>query len=335
MYDTKKTVYLSIAGMDPGWIVGKIAEDILAELKSNNITCRYGAPDGYQGEQIVYHLGYAYAKPQEKAEINSVFITHIDDKLKEKQIVDMKDDFDSFICMSHEYREFLRQLGFDKDKVFGVTLPTRNDYVRPVSLGIFSSYYSDNRKNEKWLFKFIEQEENAHLLNFVFIGPNWGVVLDKFSQSNVSFEWHNASRKLPYEYKFQQNKLSNLDHFFYLGFDGGAMGSYDAYAYGVPLMLSDDGYHKDIPNVENSFRNYEGFAKILRNIIALQKTRIDFFIENNNKNYVATLYKIWLELPLETTQIATTEDVVALKRGNYFSITARRLASALKRKLLK
>ena len=32
--------------------------------------------------------------------------------------------------------------------------------------------------------------------------------------------------------------------------DGGAMGSYDAYAYGKGLIISDNCYHKEIPNVD-------------------------------------------------------------------------------------
>ena len=62
--------------------------------------------------------------------------------------------------MSQEDREFLLQLGFDKEKTFGLALPVRNDYVRPLNLGIFSAYYKDGRKNEKWLLDFIKSEKN-------------------------------------------------------------------------------------------------------------------------------------------------------------------------------
>ena len=154
-FNKSTSFYISIAGMNPGWIVGKIAEDIKRELESKGYTCNYGAPIDYNNEDVCYHMGWAYAKPQKNAKINSLFITHIDDKFKENLLVSLKDKFDSFISMSSEYESFLDELGFDKTKVFGLTLPTRNQYVKPMSIGIFSSYYADNRKKRKMVIRIL------------------------------------------------------------------------------------------------------------------------------------------------------------------------------------
>ena len=56
-------VYLSIAGMDADWIVGMIAKDIKRVLGREGVDCDFGAPEKYNGQEICYHLGYAYAKP--------------------------------------------------------------------------------------------------------------------------------------------------------------------------------------------------------------------------------------------------------------------------------
>lgn len=329
----KTTFYISIAGMDPGWIVGKLAEDIKTELEIKGFKCNYGPPSGYNNEDICHHMGWAYAIPKKNAKINSLFITHIDDNLKEKSLVSLKDKFDLFICMSHEYESFLIELGFDKNKVFGLTLPTRNKYIKPISLGIFSSYYSDGRKNEKWLLKFCKNNKDISYLNFVFIGPNWEKFLQKFINYNCSFEWHNTSRQMPYEYNFQQNKLLNLDYYFYLGFDGGAMGTYDAYAYGNKLLISNQCYHKSIPDVDHLFNDYDEFEKELKKIVSIQKNKINFFHENSPKNYVIKLLEIWDNKENYRTTNKPIFFVNAKKRNrnNYQFITLRRLLSAFKR----
>ena len=331
-FNKSTSFYISIAGMDPGWIVGKIAEDITRELKSKGYTSNYGEPKDYNNEDVCYHMGWAYAKPQKNAKINSVFITHIDDKFKENLIVSMKDQFDSFVCMSYESKCFLEELGFDKNKVFGLPLPARNQYVKPLSLGVCCSYYKDNRKNEKWLLDFCENNSDINLVNFVFIGPDWGKYLKMLSMFDCSFEWHNTSRNLPFEYQFQQNKLSNLDYYFYLGFDGGAMGTYDAYAYGNKLLISNQCYHKSIPNVEYSFKNYKEFEKQLSEILQTQKNKIIFFKEHTPVNYVSKLIRIWEGKNIENIEIRKS-NVVLDRRKSYFSFSVRRFLSHIKRKL--
>ena len=93
------SVYLSIAGMSPSWIVGKISEDIRNELVQRGIKCNYGPPNNYNGEDVCHHMGWAYAKPKDSAKLNSVFLTHIDDKLKELQLVNMKNNLIILQCL--------------------------------------------------------------------------------------------------------------------------------------------------------------------------------------------------------------------------------------------
>ena len=327
--------FISIAGMDPGWIVGKIAEDIKRILTSKGYECNFGTPNDYNNEEVCYHMGWAYARPKKEAKVNSLFITHIDDKLKENLLVSFKDKFDSFICMSIETEHFLLELGFDKTKIFGLELPARNQYVKPLAIGMFSSYYADNRKNEKWLLDFCKSNEDVANINFVFIGPDWGNYVKELVDYNCSFEWHHTSRKMPYEYQFQQNKLNNLDYYFYLGFDGGAMGTYDAYAYGNRLLISDQCYHKSIPDVEHYFSNYQEFEHELKNIIAVQKRRLQFFNDNTPEKYVAKLLQIWIdkEIYLKNNVSEGIDQVLGKRRLSYSPVSYRRVLGAIKRRI--
>ena len=274
-------------------------------------------------------MWWRLAQPYRDAKHNSVFITHTDDKTKEADLIRMKDQFDSYICMSEEDEKFLVELGFDSKKVFGLTLPIRNTYIKPISIGIFSNCYPDNRKNENWLIDYCKTNVHAHLINFVFIGNGWERVCQELTLCNCSFEWHCASRSLPYEYFFQQQKLSNLDNYLYMGMDGGAMGTYDAYAMGVPLCVSDDGYHKDIPYVDRSFETKEELFHHLDDICLKQRKKLDFFINHSISNYVDNLLAIWNESSIPTRNgnnvvSKNYTSVVDKRRSHYFPLTFER-----------
>ena len=109
---------------------------------------------------------------------------------------------------------------------------------------------------------------------FVFIGNGWGSFVNKLEENDLSFEWHRTSSNVHSEYLYQQNKLESLDSYFYLGFDGGAMGTYDAYFRGIKLMVAEGSYHDDIPDGENRIKNYNDFKNSLNNIIKAHQNKI-------------------------------------------------------------
>lgn len=319
------SIYINTTGCN-NWILKIIAIDIVRELEKYGYVCHYGPYENYQGENIAYHMWWRTAKPYDAAKINSVFITHTDDKLKEHDLIMMKDKFDSYITMSEEDAKFLIELGFNQNKVYGINLPVRNNYIRPISIGIFSSCYPDNRKNESWLLDYCKTHSDAQLVNFVFIGMGWGKFVDEISNVGCSFEWHCVSRDLPYEYIFQQHKLENIDYYLYMGMDGGAMGTYDAYAMGIPLCVSDDGYHKCIPDKEFCFNTKDVCFQKLDYIIEKQKRRVVFFSENSVENYVTKLISVWDGQSLKSkSEIIIDYSVAKKRRSNYFSLSIGRI----------
>ena len=329
-----KRVYISLADVSPGWIIGKMSEDLQYFLEKKGFQCRYGAPQDYQDEEICHHMGWAYAKPKGKADINSLFITHIDDQLKENLLISLKDQFDYFITMSREDKDFLVALGFEEHKTFGLALPTRNQYVKPLNIGMFSACYKDGRKNENWILKFVEQDPNVDCLNFVFIGPRWGNFVEQLANKNISFEWHCASQTLPFEYQFQQYKLQALDYYLYLGMDGGAMGSYDAYAYGNRLLITDNCYHKNMPFIDQPISNYSDFKAAISEIAYRQKQKLEFFKTNNIENYVDKIISIWHNTFGDRSK-TQSKDVLIKRRSYYFPVTLWRLLGSVKRSLNK
>lgn len=325
----KDRIFINLYGFDSNWIISKIANDIIITASSMGYDCNKGGMDDYNGEEICYHMCFQLAIPIPQAKHNSVFYTHLNDKLTEEQLKSIKDQFDSFICMSPEDAEFLLELGFDSSKVFGKTLPVRNNYIKPISIGIFSACYVDGRKNEEWLLDYCRQSEGAKYVNFVFVGRGWGRVVETLENLGCSYEWHNVSRKLPYEYQFQQNKMAGLNYYIYMGMDGGAMGTYDAYAQDVPLCVTYDGFHKSIPDIDFSFDDKQGFFNQLDRITSSHVRRLEFFNTHTSENYVKWILDVWQG---KGVNVITDRDksclsyntVVEKKRDQYYDLILRR-----------
>ena len=333
-------VFVNMYGYTNSWIMGIIADDIKSFSRKLGIECNTGTLEDYNGEDICYHLDYAKAVPIPKAKHNSVFYTHLNDVLKEKNILSIKDEFDSFICMSPEDAQYLIEIGFDPNRVFGKILPVRNTYVRPVSIGIFSACYADGRKNEQWLIDYCGEKNNSRVVNFVFIGSGWSRVVNKLEEYGCSYEWHNVSRKLPYEYQFQQNKLASLNYYIYMGMDGGAMGTYDAYAQDVPLCVTFDGFHKAIPHVDYSFDDKKSFFEQLDTIVNSHAERLLFFKENNGENYVKWLLDVWNGGANNTItsidkQCISFNTVSEKKRSQYYGLTLAKVRDYISIKIQK
>lgn len=329
-----QSIFINDYGYTQDWIMSKIAHDILENARTLGYECNIGRFEDYKNEDIVYHLDYHQATPIPAAKHNSVFYTHLNDVLQETALLDLANKFDSFICMSQEDAQFMIEMGVNRSKVFGKVLPVRNTYVKPFSIGIFSACYADGRKNEQWLIDYCKDRKIAKYINFIFIGKGWNRVVNELEKFNCTYEWHNVSRQLPYEYQFQQNKLADLNCYIYMGMDGGAMGTYDAYAQGVPLCVTFDGFHKAIPHIDYSFDNKTTFFEQMDIICQRQKDRLLFFNSNNPKQYVEWLISVWTcqcsDIISEyEKQCISYSSVLEKKRKQYYDISMSRLRTYL------
>jgi len=319
MYNRKyNSIFIDL--ITHNWILEILGNDIYEGFKQLGYQCKKGTYDDYNDEDISFHMWWGNALPHHKAKVNAVFITHTDDKIKEEKLKKIKNDFDVYFCMSAEDAQFLIELGYDKTKVYGINLPVRNQYIRPLAIGIFSRCYPDKRKNEEWLFNYCKANPISKYVDFIFIGDGWGGFVNRLAELGCSFQWHNVSRDMPYEYMYQQQKLTCFDYYIYMGMDGGAMGSYDAYAMGTSLCISDDGYHKSIPDIDYSFSNEREFTTVLGKIIDKQVRKLDFFANNSVNNYVNKIEYIieHKKYPDNMTMPKISYSVLNKRRSNYF-----------------
>lgn len=320
-------IFIAEYNYDSGWIIGKMTADMVAYLKGMGYQCRVGQLSDYQGEEIVYHLNYHRAKPLPGAKHNSVYYTHSVNVEYEFDLEVLKGKFDSYICMSPEDAQYLIELGFDPNKVYGRSLPIRNPYVKPLTIGIFSACYDYYTvKNEHWLVEYCRNNPNAKFIDWVFIGFGWSKITPALEEMKQSFEWHNIARNMPYEYRFQQEKLASLNYYIYMGMDGGAMGSYDAYSMDVPLCVTFDGFHKSIPDVDYTFDDKESFFAQLDSIVNKHVRRLNFFNTHTPENYAKWALDIWLGKEPDPISdydknCISFKTVLAKKRTQYYTLS--------------
>lgn len=334
-----------------GWIIEKLMRDIASNLTLRGITVRIGKLENYEGEDVVFHARYLYATPVEGAKLNSLFVTHIDDRLKEIEISGKFDKFNSFVCCSQHDAEFLEGLGCSESKILGNNLPHRGGILQPQKLAIFSERYKDGRKNEDWLLEYFTKAPSyaRRAIIICLIGYNWESYCQKLVDLKLSFELYRYDRSLLGEYDMQKKILNGMDYLIYPGFDGGAMCVYDGVMAGAKLIVADNGYHRGLGNNVRLFSNKSEFFICLDEVVELFRQRENVLAERSIDNYIENLLHHWeaivskdtTSINFETSNVDVSEpkfdDLTEVQffRSHYKKISMRRLASSLYRLAIK
>lgn len=120
--------------------------------------------------------------------------------------------------------------------------------------------------------------------------------------------------------------------------DGGAMGTYDAYAQDVPLCVTFDGFHKSIPQLDYCFDNKQTFFDEMDKIVTSHYNRLEFFKTNNPHNYVEWIIGVWKgnekNILLEKDkQCISYNTVVEKKREQYYDLVLKKFRLYLSQRL--
>ena len=337
------SVYIAQA-IDVGWIIEKLMSDIAIKLRERSINVKIGAVEDYCGQDVVFHSRYLYAQPIESARLNSVFVTHIDDKLKELEIKNEFSSFDSFVCMSPMDANLLRGLGCSERACTGINLPHRGMQIRPKKIAVFSEMYRDGRKNEAWILDYFEKltPEARRAVVICLIGYNWESFCMHLAKLGVSYELYRYDRSMPDEYNLQKQILSGMDYLLYPAFDGGAMCVYDAISAGVGLIISDVGYHKNLISGAKLFSDKKEFFLRMDEVLFDYHERSHVIDDRSIDRYVDQLLMHWQQLLTghsfkEETSLQgnvdkfENQDAVEFYRKNYKNLTIRRMLSSVYR----
>ena len=118
-----------------------------------------------------------------------------------------------------------------------------------------------------------------------------------------------------------------LDYYFYLGDDGGAMGTYDAYANNIDLLITNQSYHKSIPDTSYKFNNLDEFTLNMEEIINKHIQKVNFFEDRGIESYANMIINIF----------SGQKNTAILKNTNHRhqKISSKRILSSINRKFYK
>lgn len=337
MHRTKSVFIVEPA--NTGWIIERLMRDVARELNARSIPTHIGKAAEYAGQDVVFNSRYLVPFADDRARVNSLFITHVDDKVRELELRATFGRFNSFVCMSPHDAEFLTALKGDRRGVVGIELPARDLTIRPIRVGLFSARYADGRKNEKWLTEFFrdrsQEEKDAFVL--CFLGADWEEFTSRLAELELSYEVYRYARSAPGEYDRYKQVLSTMDVLIYPGFDGGAMSVYDAFSVGVDVLASDISYHRGLGDSVVLFSDQQSFNRRLEELLRRFQERQQRLRERSIGAYVERLLLHWDSVSNQgssttPSQPATAVDQATLEtfRSHYkSSMSPSRLRSAL------
>jgi hypothetical protein len=323
-----------------GWIIERLMRDIAAALVEQGIAARIGHASNYAGEDVIFNSRYLEPFRDPRAQVNSLFVTHIDDRLRERELRRTFGSFDSYVCLSPHDAEFVAGLKGDSQGVIGLELPPRDLTVRPARLGLFSACYADGRKNQKWITDYFRSPPDARRASFilVFLGDGWEKFSRDMAAQDLNYEIYRYSRNLPGEYQLYKEVLPSLDALIYLGFDGGAMSVYDGVGAGIDLILTNQSFHRGLDDSATLVDNRDDFFAVMDRLHARVANRRAMLDARSVDNYVDHLLVHWEALlksnPVEHSRpreprMVSQVSVVQEFRSRYKPLGYSRLRSAL------
>lgn len=290
-----KRVFICIHNESNYSIIEKLMSDIAIEIKAQGIECNIGKEENYNGEDVFFNSRYLTANIKKDALVNSIFVTHIDDCIKEKELVSKLKKFNSVVCMSPHEEHFVESLVTRKGKVIGINLPPREIKIRPIRLSLFSERYNDGRKNEKWLLEYFKERKPSIRQYFCinFLGHNWESFSSDLAKLDLNYEIFRYSRSMPAEYDLYKENLSRSDYLIYLGDDGGAMSIYDAINVGIKIIAPNASYHRGLGDSLSLFNSKEDFFNIMDMITKQAINRHEGLQKRSIENYSKDLVNHW------------------------------------------
>lgn len=263
------SVVIVLNPLNRGWVIEKLAKRLIAQAEPKiRIKLSVFPRSKFKVVHWMHYLNVSEQYLESSHQINTFLVPHLDhvDKVEKLRKLIGAGGFPIFMSCDQAERA-ARQLGCDYP--FSYILPASDvTIVEAFNVVLASNFYPDGRKNEAWLKRFISENPD---LNFTLtiVGKSWGPFVEELVTSKVEVEWYGPDSKIGLDYRLLLKVIHQADLFVYTGFDEGSLGALDAYLLNVPLLISDQGFHKEFDKRENIslFSNYDEFSTLLRQLI--------------------------------------------------------------------
>jgi hypothetical protein len=267
--------------LDPvnkGWVIEKLARKIIEFYPNHSkIKIHYFPRPGYLITHWMHYLNVSQDFLRINSGVNSFLVPHVDTKEKENFFLKNLEFGGIPIFMSEQHsRDIAKRLNLRFNPHYILPGSDLAEGLARFRIIIASHIYPDGRKNEKYLVQLAHDLslENTH---FTFVGKNWAEVSKALKDAGASVDWMDPNKPNFPTYLTLNLYIKSHDLFVYLGNDEGSLGALDAYLLGVPLLISNQGFHQEFierNNVE-MFETYEDF-KIKFQYLSQTRNRIDY-----------------------------------------------------------
>ena len=240
-----------------GWILGKFALKMRENLTKLGVDVDIAKfPD--KSADINHHIIYINwdAKPSYN---DTLMITHIDNIEKLNMIKRQMEVAKLGVCFSREHRDYLVQMGIDKNKLCYVN-PAQDGVipVKKIIIGLASKVHPDGRKNEAYFDK-LAKVLSPKYFKFRIMGKGWEPKVALLKENCFEVDYFND-----FDYEEYKNFIPSLDYYLYMGMDEGQIGVIDALAAGVKTIITTQGFHLEFKDgITHGFATYEELEQIL------------------------------------------------------------------------
>ena len=250
--------------------------------------------------ELKYHVYFRFCIPVKNAR-NFTLVTHIDSRMKMKQIARLVRQGVHLVCISQETKYFIynyckvRSIKNVNISVIDLS-PEITSVRRKYHIGFFSNIYPDGRKQEFILFDLFKNL-NTEDVDFYFMGNGLEMLIKTGKNAGFGIEY-----KDNFDEEYYKNCLTKLDLVVYTGLDEGAVSILDAISAGVPVAITPTGFHLDFPKSEyiSFFNNsLELVAIINANAVKFSTVR-SLLTVKSNKDVALQLLEIFKLFKLES-----------------------------------
>lgn len=268
-------VHVVLSPQNASWVIGKIAHRLVGELARMGIAATLSeVPD--DGADINHWMSYAFIE-RHAGRISTVFVTHIDDPYKARQLRDVLEDrADLGICMSRDMVRILGAWGLPEERLWYV-LPALDPPASParIRIAIATRLYPDGRKREELLVK-LAAERDLSPFHFEIAGSGWDDVVPRLREAGASVRWDPGGDDYLADHHAILESMRGCEYYLYLGMDEGSLGTLDALALGLKTIVTPQGFHLEIPGgMTAAVEAYEELRATLDRLAAERAGRIE------------------------------------------------------------
>jgi len=238
------TIQLVLYPGNRGWIIEKFATRLAEHLPQHHIQAEIS--DQPSANADINHWMIYHHCQGERLTPGTVWITHVDDYEKLRQVRQSLTIADVAICLSRMTVDDLAKQGIPRQRLCYIT-PAHDGLIRPrrIVIGITTNVYDDHRKREDLLAQ-VAREMRLDMFHFEILGQGWELIIPQLEAAGATVRYYSSSMDYRQGYQAHLERIPTFDYYLYTGLDEGSLGTLDALAAGAATIITPQGFHLDI-----------------------------------------------------------------------------------------